>query len=261
MTTLAELKALKTHFMVGSSILRKLFMTSANNKGVRQEGYSLNGNALVRSFTSARSCRENSDRFISQVKKPLTRCAFSFAIDFSGSMTSSPSGSRQDTFLGVSSSWQRVIGSLYALTHVAESIGIKSKVGFVQFEEGFFEVGVIKDFEQKAWNEATLANVLKLYPHSGTCIADYARASIFMLENVQAENKVAFFLTDGADYWSSDYYHSLNELAKSKGIKLVGIAFTTDKSSGEDLPNGVAVADTKKLGDVIFKHLESIVRA
>lgn len=258
MLAIQNLKAIRSHYLRGANILRKLFMTQALSKGHRVEGNSLNGMALTRSFVSARACRDNTDRYISEVRKPKTRCAFSFAIDFSGSMNGSPTR-KADSFLEYSSSWERVIGTIHAITHVADTIGIKSKVGFVQFESNEFEIGVLKDFEQKAWTDDYAQKVSNLSAYSGTDIRFYARASIYMLENIEAEHKIAFFLTDGDDWQFPDYAYSLNELAKSKGITLVGIAFTTKKDV-DHLPNGVSCTDTKELGDIIFKHLEKVLR-
>ena len=258
MVAIQNLKAIRSHFLRGANILRKLFMTQAMSKGVKIEGNSLNGMALTRSFISARSCRENNDRYITQVRKPKTRCAFSFAMDFSGSMTSRPT-KKDDTFLGNSSSWERVIGSIHAITNVAESIGIKSKIGFVQFDSREFEIGILKDFEQKAWSDEYAQQITRLSPFSGTDISFYARASIYMLENIEADHKIAFFLTDGEDWQFEQYAYSLNELAKSKNITLVGIAFTQNPKV-DHLPNGVFCTDTKQLGDIIFKHLEKTLK-
>jgi len=254
------LRTVKNHFMRGSNILRKLFMTQASAKGVRVEGHSLNGNALVRSFVSARACRDNTDRYKTDVRKPQSRCAFSFAIDFSGSMNASATR-KKDSFLGQASSWERVIATIHGMTNVADSIGIKSKVGFVQFQDNKeFMVNVIKDFEQKAWSDDQASSVSNFHCNDGTDISLYARASIFMLENVQAEHKVAFFLTDGMDWDFRLYSQSINELAKAKGIKLVGIAFADARTDVRHFPNGVACTDVEELGKIIYKHLESIMR-
>ena len=253
------LKTVKNHFQRGSNILRKLFMTQASARGVKVEGNSLNGGALVRSFISARKCRDNHDRYITQVRKPQSRCAFSFAIDFSGSMNA-PATRKHDSFLGHASSWERVIATIHGMTNVAETIGIKSKVGFIQFgQDKEFMVNVIKDFEQKSWSDEQASKVSNLRCDDGTDISLYARASIYMLESIEAEHKVAFFLTDGCDYSFQYYARSLNELAKSKGIKLVGIAFADKSTDVSYFPNGVACTDVKELGQVIYKHLESLM--
>ena len=41
-------------------------------------------------------------------------------------------------------------------------------------------------------------------------------------------------------------------------VKLVGIAFSMDKSLKDVLPNGCVVKNTKELGEVVFRHLESL---
>lgn len=257
------MKTVRTHFVRGANILRKLFRSTSYKLATKVEGHTLNSTALTRSFIAGRKGRENDDRYLYNTRKPNTKCAFSFAIDFSGSMSSSPCGG--EPFLGErSDSWTRVIGAIHALTNVAESVGIKSKVGFIQFERGEevensrFQSIIIKDWGERAWKDDEASKLSQLSPSSGTCCADYARASIKMLENMSAEYKVAFFLTDGEDSWSRDYYKSLEQHAKSMGIKLVGIAFSNDASLKHVLPNGCLVKNTKELGSVIFRHLEGL---
>ena len=257
------MKSTRVHFVRGANILRKLFRSTSYKLATKVEGHTLNSSALTRSFISARKCRENDDRYLYTKRKPQTRCAFSFAIDYSGSMSCSLGGT--DPLLGErSDSWTRVIGAIHGMVNVADAVGITSKVGFVQFERGDdfensrFQSIIIKDWGEKAWTDDYASRLSQLSPSSGTCCADYARASIRMLENVSSEFKVAFFLTDGEDSWSKDYYKSLDELAKSMGIMLVGIAFSTDKSLKDTLPNGCIVKNTKELGEVVFRHLEGL---
>ena len=132
-----------------------------------------------------------------------------------------------------------------------------SMLKFVQFEENSFQITLIKDLEQKAWDDEYARNLTFLSPNDGTDVSHYARASIYMLENVQAMHKVAFFLTDGEDNRFDRYNSSLNQLADSMGITLVGIAFS--QQTRLNLPNGIVCTDTKELGDQVFKHLEKII--
>ena len=262
MTQPSQMRAVRTHFLRGANILRKLFRSKSYKLATKVEGHTLNSSALTRSFISARRARDNDDRYLWQVRKPTTRCAFSFAIDFSGSMSSPMTQAKDPLLEERADTWTRVLGAIHALSNVADSVGIQSKVGFVQFERdetgSQFQSVIIKDWHDKAWTDEMATALTKLSPNSGTCCADYARASIRMLENVNSEYKVAFFLTDGEDSWSREYYNSLKNLAESLNIKLVGIAFSNDFSLKSVLPNGCIVRDTKQLGEVIFKHLESL---
>lgn len=263
MLTKDALKAIKGDFLRGSNLLRKLFRTQGNASGVREQGHSLNGKALVRSFISARSCRENSDRFVVNVKKPQAKAVFSFAIDFSGSM--SRNGSRNESYFPHASTWEQVLGCLYGVTHVAESVGIKSKVAFIEFENGYTDKGygmgestrnVIKDFEEKAWSEDYTQKLARLNPHDGDDLAEYARHAIAMVEHENAQHKVAFFMTDGVNNYSHLYYQSLAEQAKAKGVKLIGISYCTPLNKA--MPNGIYVEDSKQLASAILKELEKL---
>ena len=263
MSVAPSMKNVRIHFVRGANILRKLFRSSSYKLATKVEGHTLNSHALTRSFIAGRKARENDDRYMYHVRKPQAKAAFSFAIDFSGSM-SSGIGSGTDPLLGSrSDTWTRVLSTIHGMVAVADSVGISSKVGFVQFErseeeDSQFQSIIIKDWTDKPWNDEYASRLAQLSPNSGTNCADYARASIKMLESINAEHKVAFFLTDGEDHWSRDYYRSLDELAKSMRIKLVGIAFSMDKGLKDVLPNGCVVKNTKELGEVIFRHLESL---
>lgn len=260
----ASLKEIKNDFVRSANILRNLFKSNGNKQGLREQGYSLNGNALTKSFVSARSCRENNDRYITQVRKPVAKAVFSFAIDFSGSMCRG-SGS-QDSYFPRCCTWERVIGALYGVSHVAESVGILSKIAFIQFENGHLDLGrgmgesqrnVIKGFNDKAWTDDYAIKIADTFsPQGGDDLAEYARHAIAMVENENAEHKVAFFMTDGMNSFSHEYYASLNELAKAKGVKLIGISFgvALDKA----MPNGIFVKDSKELAKAMVKELEKL---
>lgn len=258
-----SLKKIKADFVRSANILRNLFKSQGNKLGYREQGYSLNGNALTRSFVSARSCRENNDRYTTQVRKPVAKAVFSFAIDFSGSMCR---GAGQDSYFPRCSTWEKVIGALYGVSHVAESVGILSKIAFIEFEKGHLDLGigmgesqrnVIKGFNDKAWTEEYAIKVADTFsPRGGDDLAEYARHAIAMVENESAEYKVAFFMTDGMNSYSHEYYNSLNELAKAKGVKLIGISFGV--ALNKLMPNGILVNDSNELAKAMVKELEKL---
>ena len=259
----AKLKVVKDKFLTSANILRKLFRSSSYTRGVRETGYSLNGNALTNTFVNARACRDNPDRYNTQVRKPVTKAVFSFAIDFSGSMAHNYT----DNTLGRLSAIESVITALYGVTHVAESVGIQSKVAFIEFDKPFGGKGdrdlgastrcVIKDFNQKPWTDEyclTLCN--KLSPSGEDDLAEYARQAIEMVAYENAEHKVAFFMTDGINAHSHNYYASLVEIAKAKGVKLIGISFNTPLHPA--MPNGVSVRSSMELATALIKELEKL---
>ena len=262
MLSLKNLKTIRESALRESNILRKLFKSQGYSASFRSEGFALNGNALTRSFVSARSCRDNSDRYSQTVRKPQNKCAFSFAIDFSGSM----SHGQNDNFLGYVSTWEQVLGGIHGLVNVAESVGITSKIAFIEFENadwgngncsyGRSEAVVIKDFNDKAWSDDYVLKLAQLQPHHGDDIAVYGRMAINMVESVNAEHKVAFFLTDGINEFSYQYFQSLNELAISKGVKLIGISFNTPLN--ESLPNNIFCKSARDLTKAVVKELEKL---
>ena len=87
-------------------------------------------------------------------------------------------------------------------------------------------------------------------------LAEYARHAIEMVAYENAEHKVAFFMTDGINAHSHKYYASLVEIAKSKGVKLIGISFNTALHPA--MPNGILVKSSTELATALVKELEKL---
>ena len=77
-----------------------------------------------------------------------------------------------------------------------------------------------------------------------------------MVEEIDADHKVAFFLTDG-ECGTKRYLESLRLQALEKGIKLVGIGLGV---KGDGLPNGMTGRSAADIAPSMMDHLCQLLK-
>ena len=243
--------------------LRRLLMTENMQRTTEIEGANLNSSSITDTFMSLKRNIENRDRYETFNRIPSVKCGFSFAIDFSGSMDS-----------GRPTTWEKVISAAYTVGKMTESMGVISNcslVGVDSYSAGdasgatdshVAQACMLKDAKEK-WNDEIFMEAWKYQPHTGTYVSQYIQVALDMVKKINAQKRVAFFLTDGEDNGVYPYLQSFVDLAKAQGIHLVGIVFAdsyyTEERYLKAIPkNIICVRDPKTLGQKMITVLEGL---
>jgi hypothetical protein len=245
--------------------LRRLLMTENMNRTYEIEGANLNTSALTDTYTSIKRNIENRDRYESFTRIPSIKCGFSFAIDFSGSM---------NTF-SKPTTWEMVLTASYALGRLTQTMGVESNMSIVGVDyqqasaygstDSYIPQAIMLKGEKEKWNDDLYNECWRFSPHTGTYVAQYIQVALDMVKRINAQKRVAFFLTDGADPGVYNYLQSFVDLAKAQGIHLVGIVFTDDQYLARQYTsriekNLIVVDDPKDLGVKMIATLEGLLK-
>jgi hypothetical protein len=249
--------------------LRNLLVSKRAIRGLSQQGTSLNTGSLVDSYIAALNNAENHDRFETHYLDSQVNCAFSFALDFSGSMQLELKDT-SDLFQNTNR-WKSLLLLLDSLVRLSESMHVQSTIGIVNVgpesnlgTEKITKVLVLKEAKQK-WSQHIFSSFWQKKPCTGTHIVEYALASIDMVRQMNAKYRVAFFLTDGDDHIANlKYLKSIKEQAQLEGIYLFGISFAADGSIkvleqalGDRI---VACHNPIQIADILFETLEKAIK-
>jgi hypothetical protein len=248
--------------------LRRLLTSKRAIRGLSRQGTSLNHFSIVDSYIAAMNHMENEDRFETHHICPQVNCAFSFALDFSGSMQMELQD--KSYLFQKNNRWKSLLLLLDSLVRLSETIDIQSTIGIVNvgptFEssENITKVLILKEAKQK-WNQEIFDSCWQKKPCTSTYIVEYALAAIDMVRQMNAKYKVAFFLTDGDDH-KENFRHlkSIKEQAQLEGIYLFGISFAADGSI-EVLQQAlgdriVACHNPIQIADILFETLEKAIK-
>jgi len=242
--------------------LRRLLMSESMQRTLEIEGASLNTSSICDTYMSMKRNIENRDRYETYWRVPSVKCGFSFSIDFSGSM---------DTYKKPTT-WEMVLSTAYAVGRLTQTMGVESNCSIVGVERALGASGstdslgskavILKDLREK-WNDDIFSHSWGYKPHTGTYVAQYIQVAIDMVKKINAQKRVAFFLTDGEDDAVYPYLQSFVDIAKAQGIHLIGIVYTshfqTANMYSSRIPkNIIVVDDPKTLGQKMIKTIEGL---
>jgi hypothetical protein len=242
--------------------LRRMLMTENMQRTTEIEGANLNTSSITDTYMSIKRNIENRDRYETFMRIPSVKCGFSFAIDFSGSMTN-----------GRPNTWEKVLSSAFAVGKLVETMGVISSCSIVGVDNTFSSASgatdsyvpqaiMIKETNEK-WTDDLLVDAWQYFPSTSTYVSQYIMVALDMVKKINAQKRVAFFLTDGEDHGVYPYLRSFVDIAKAQGIHLVGIVFsengqTKDRYLREIPKNIIAVKDPKQLGQKMIGVLEGL---
>ncbi len=243
--------------------LRRLLMTENMQRSLEIEGASLNTSAICDTYMSIKRNIENRDRYETYWRIPSVKCGFSFAIDFSGSMNTT----KKPT------TWEMVLSTAYAVGRMTQTMGVESNCSIVGVDNSHdggvgstdyytSRAVIIKDIREK-WSDDLFCDSWSFQPCTGTYVSQYIQVAIDMAKRINAQKRVAFFLTDGEDPGVYSYLQSLVDLAKAQSVHLIGIVFTSNYRTGQEysrrIPkNIIVVDDPKTLGQKMIKTIEGL---
>jgi len=224
---------LRKFAIIKSNELKKLLIDEQNKKSLTKNGLSLNGRGIVNTALAIANSRENLDRYKVFQQKQSNTAGFSFAFDFSGSMTFGINPSLETNYLPSNefSRYESLVYAMESLLNIVTPFGVKSYIGGVFFD---FKHGT--QFESSTDSAQISLKVIKrdterfdinkafsgCQPHNGTYLCAYAQGAIEMARRIKGVDKrIAIYMTDGEDDASMPYLKSIQEQAKSEGIDLV----------------------------------------
>jgi len=238
--------------------LRQALVVDRGSNGVSVRGRTLNSARISKTFATALSGRENSDRFKTTLIEPEVSAAMSFVIDFSGSMSG---GSGR-------SNWEHCVLASHTLAKVCDTLGVRREIYAFLFGDGVSAEGATCSFDYELVPLCTQGEKFRgpllewayyLSPSTGTSVAGYADAAVRVVERMNARRKLAVFLTDGACS-SIRTLPSLQEQARARGVELVGIIMGSGWGlSAEDFPNGFTASSAEELAKGIIGHIARLV--
>ncbi len=225
---------LRKYAIIKSNELRKLLIDEQNKKSLTKNGLSLNGPGIVNAAIAIANSRENLDRYKVFQQKQTNTAGFSFAFDFSGSMTFGiKTAINGSSYLpaGEFSRYESLVYAMESLLNIVTPFGVKSYIGGVlfdvlsgpQFQTSTDSVQISlkvikKDTERFDIDKAFSGK----RPSGGTYLCAYAQGAIEMAKRIKGVDKrIAIYMTDGEDNVSMPYLKSIQEQAKSEGIELI----------------------------------------
>jgi hypothetical protein len=218
--------------------LKRILLDESNKRVLTKTGLSLNGKGIVNTAIAVVNSRENIDRYRVNALRTTTKAGFSFAIDFSGSMTH-PDPSYVLKGIHTRSLFDSLCYAVNSIVDTLTPLGISSYVGAILFtaEDELRNFGASDNFipivlpiKHPTESKMDLKKSLALQPTTSTSLTSYARASIHMAKQLRDCNKrVAIYLTDGEDPNGKPYLKSLEEQAKAEGIELVLAVLSQDE--------------------------------
>lgn len=252
------------------NLLRRALIEARGEKGLTRTGRSLaGGRHLVNSYRAAQAGVVNDDRYRRSFIEPSVEGAVSICLDISGSMDDRRNNVRKNPTI-----MEETMSAVCALTEVLEKLGVWHNTFGCDVEQADPQNGVdckgsthpyrgvIYPFSQNG-RMVFDGDALMRFPATGsTYIATYAEEAIRALEGVNARNKLAVYMTDGACN-STEYLESLRQMAEAQGIKLVGVVMGHDEMApyGQKHPNGVFCPTGAEFGKVVLSHLVSVIKA
>jgi len=237
---------LRKFAVVKTNDLRRLLLDDQNKKSFTKNGLSLNGRGIVNTAIAIANSRENLDRYKTFQQKQTTLAGFSFAFDFSGSMSfplSATSGMPRRANPNELTRYKALVYAMESLLNIVTPFGIKSYIGGVLFEHSRnynstqFQTStdavqvhlkvIKKDTERFDINKAFTGT----QPNNNTYLCAYAQGAIEMAKRIKGvEKRIAIYMTDGDDPHSMPYLKSLQDQAKSEGIDLICAVFALEIS-------------------------------
>lgn len=255
-------KSVTSACLTGINTLRQAMEVANRQRAPRPTGVRLNRGVFSQTIASAKMGTVNRNRYITDYAKPKVNFAWSFALDGSASMTFSESE------MEMGHAWGECVAILHVLHTVSQRLGGKSASALVHYEGSSEDApigaslnvtpiaSVIKG-ESDFWKPDYPARLKRVKMGGGTSLVAYAETAIDLVKNIQADWKVAFFLTDG-DCSDKKYLESLRLQALAEGIILIGIGIGV---SGYGLPNGLNGENASQIAPVMLKHIADTIRS
>lgn len=240
--------------IVGRNALQRAIVVASGDKGYYKKGTRLaGGKHLLNTYRSALSSIENNDRFKRSFVSPSVSASIHITLDGSGSMCGG--------------TWEDVVRASHVINHMGVALKVKVDAHLALIGQGSavnphgssdYPMTLVPLIEANKPQGARIAQE-RYSPVDGTCVSGYASSALHLAERSTADHRVAVYMTDGYCH-TTQYLPSLAEMARARGVHLVGVVMGSDaKRIASEHPNALVVKDSADFASQIGKHLANVI--